>query len=67
MYEDSTTRCSGSRAEYAPPPGCRSVIDWATSCGYRIAIATDPFFPPGELSSPALAGFEPERFELVSG
>ena len=43
------------------------LIDWAYSRGYRIAIATDPFFPR-KVTYHRLrwAGFDPERFELVS-
>jgi hypothetical protein len=37
------------------------------SCGYRIAIATDPLFPrKATYHRLRWAGFEPERFDLVS-
>jgi FMN phosphatase YigB (HAD superfamily) len=50
-----------------PRPDAVPFIDWATSRGYRIAIATDPLFPR-KVTYHRLrwAGFEPERFELVS-
>ena len=42
-------------------------IEWAISCGYRIAIATDPLFPrKATYHRLRWAGFDPERFELVS-
>ena len=43
------------------------LIDWALSCGYRIAIATDPLFPrKATYHRLRWAGFDPGRFELVS-
>lgn len=43
------------------------LIEWAFSCGYRIAIATDPFFPrKATYHRLRWAGFDPERFELIS-
>jgi FMN phosphatase YigB (HAD superfamily) len=48
-------------------PEAISLIEWALSCGYRIAIATDPFFPrKATFQRLRWAGFDPERFELVS-
>jgi FMN phosphatase YigB (HAD superfamily) len=42
-------------------------VDWALSCGFRIAIATDPLFPrKATYHRLRWAGFDPERFELVS-
>jgi FMN phosphatase YigB (HAD superfamily) len=42
-------------------------IEWALSCGYRIAIATDPLFPrKATYHRLRWAGFEPESFELIS-
>lgn len=42
-------------------------IEWARSCGYRIAIATDPLFPrKATYHRLHWAGFDPESFELVS-
>ena len=42
-------------------------IEWAFSCGYRVAIATDPLFPrKATYHRLRWAGFEPDRFELVS-
>jgi FMN phosphatase YigB (HAD superfamily) len=50
-----------------PRPDAVRLIDWATSRGYRIAIATDPLFPrKATYQRLRWAGFEPERFELVS-
>ena len=43
------------------------LIDWAFSRGYRIAIATDPLFPrKATYHRLRWAGFDPERFELIS-
>jgi FMN phosphatase YigB (HAD superfamily) len=43
------------------------LIEWALSCGYRIAIATDPLFPrKATYHRLRWAGFAPEQFELVS-
>ena len=48
-------------------PDAVPLIEWAISCGYRIAIATDPLFPrKATYHRLRWAGFEPERFELVS-
>jgi hypothetical protein len=42
-------------------------VDWAFSQGFRIAIATDPFFPrKATYHRLRWAGFDPEQFELVS-
>ena len=42
-------------------------IDWAFSQGFRIAIATDPLLPrKATYHRLRWAGFEPEKFELVS-
>ena len=43
------------------------LIEWAYSRGYRIAIATDPLFPrKATYHRLRWAGFDPERFELIS-
>jgi FMN phosphatase YigB (HAD superfamily) len=43
------------------------LIEWAYSRGYRLAIATDPLFPrKATYHRLRWAGFDPERFELVS-
>lgn len=43
------------------------VVEWALSCGFRVAIATDPLFPrKATYHRLRWAGFDPERFELVS-
>ena len=48
-------------------PDAADFIDWALSCGFRIAIATDPFFPrKATYHRLRWAGFDPEQFELVS-
>lgn len=48
-------------------PDAVPFVEWALSCGYRIAIATDPLFPrKATYHRLRWAGFEPERFELVS-
>jgi FMN phosphatase YigB (HAD superfamily) len=50
-----------------PRPDAVPLIEWAISCGYRIAIATDPLFPrKATYHRLRWAGFDPERFELVS-
>jgi FMN phosphatase YigB (HAD superfamily) len=50
-----------------PRPDAISLIDWSVSCGYQIAIATDPLFPrKATYHRLRWAGFDPERFELVS-
>lgn len=48
-------------------PDAAPFIEWALACGYRIAIATDPLFPrKATYHRLRWAGFEPERFDLVS-
>jgi len=48
-------------------PEAVPLIEWALSRGYRIAIATDPLFPrKATYHRLRWAGFDPERFELVS-
>ena len=48
-------------------PEAAPLIEWAFSRGYRIAIATDPLFPcKATYHRLRWAGFEPERFEVVS-
>ena len=48
-------------------PDAVPFIEWASACGYRIAIATDPLFPrKATYHRLRWAGFDPERFELVS-
>ncbi|HUE98037.1 MAG TPA: DinB family protein, partial [Anaerolineales bacterium] len=48
-------------------PDAVPFVDWALSCGYRVAIATDPLFPrKATYHRLRWAGFDPERFELVS-
>lgn len=48
-------------------PDAVPFVEWALARGYRIAIATDPLFPrKATYHRLRWAGFEPERFELVS-
>jgi FMN phosphatase YigB (HAD superfamily) len=48
-------------------PDAVPFVEWALACGHRIAIATDPLFPrKATYHRLRWAGFEPERFELVS-
>ena len=48
-------------------PDAVPFVDWAFARGYRVAIATDPLFPlKATYHRLRWAGFEPERFELVS-
>jgi FMN phosphatase YigB (HAD superfamily) len=48
-------------------PDAGPFIEWALSCGFRVVIATDPFFPrKATYHRLRWAGFEPERFELIS-
>lgn len=48
-------------------PDAVPLIEWAFSCGYRVAIATDPLFPrQATYHRLRWAGFDPEQFELVS-
>ena len=42
-------------------------IEWVLSCGYRVAIATDPFFPrKATLERIRWAGLDPDALELIS-
>jgi FMN phosphatase YigB (HAD superfamily) len=44
-----------------------ALIDWVLSCGFRVAIATDPLFPrKATYHRLRWAGIDPERVELVS-
>jgi FMN phosphatase YigB (HAD superfamily) len=44
-----------------------SLIEWALSCGYRVAIATDPLFPrKATYHRVRWAGIDPDRVELIS-
>lgn len=48
-------------------PDAVPLIEWASSKGYRIAIATDPLFPRKATQHRLRwAGFDPEQFEIVS-
>src|SRR6266498_4156280 len=48
-------------------PEAVPLIEWAASCGYRIAIATDPLFPrKATYHRLRWAGFDPSQFELIS-
>lgn len=51
----------------APIPGASDFVGWAVAAGMQIAIATDPLFPiKATHHRLRWAGFEPERFPLVS-
>jgi FMN phosphatase YigB (HAD superfamily) len=48
-------------------PDAVPLIDWASSQGYRLAIATDPLFPRKATQHRLRwAGFDPYQFDLVS-
>ena len=48
-------------------PEAVPLIEWALSCGFRVAIATDPLFPyKAAHHRLRWAGLEPEQFELIS-
>lgn len=44
-----------------------SFLEWALSCGFRVAIATDPLFPrKATYHRLRWAGIDPDRVELIS-
>lgn len=48
-------------------PAAVPLIEWALSCGFRIAIATDPLFPrKATYHRIRWAGLDPEQLELIS-
>lgn len=48
-------------------PAAAPLIEWALSCGFRVAIATDPFFPrKATYHRVRWAGLDPEKLELIS-
>ena len=48
-------------------PAAVPLIEWALSCGFRIAIATDPFFPrKATYHRIRWAGLDPKKLELIS-
>ncbi|MEO5887602.1 MAG: HAD family hydrolase [Anaerolineales bacterium] len=48
-------------------PAAVPLIEWALSCGFRVAIATDPFFPrKATYHRIRWAGLDPEKLELIS-
>jgi len=48
-------------------PAAVPLIEWALSCGFTVAIATDPFFPrKATYHRVRWAGLDPEQFELIS-
>jgi FMN phosphatase YigB (HAD superfamily) len=50
-----------------PMPEAVPFVDWAFSRGWRVAIATDPLLPrKATYHRLRWAGFDPEKFELVS-
>lgn len=43
------------------------LIEWALACGFRVAIATDPFFPrKATYHRLRWAGLDPDQLELIS-
>lgn len=68
LLEDFYDHVFPTLAEHTRPrPEAVPLIDWALSRGYRIAIATDPLFPrKATYHRLRWAGFDPDRFELVS-
>ncbi|HKY55038.1 MAG TPA: HAD family hydrolase [Anaerolineales bacterium] len=50
-----------------PRPAAAPLIEWALYCGFRVAIATDPFFPrKATYHRLRWAGLDPEQLELIS-
>ena len=48
-------------------PDAVPLIEWALSCGFRVAIATDPLFPrKATYHRVRWAGLDPEKIELIS-
>ena len=48
-------------------PAAVPLIEWALSCGFRVAIATDPFFPrKATYHRIRWAGLDSEKLELIS-
>lgn len=48
-------------------PDAAPLIEWAFSKGYRVAIATDPFFPRKATNHRLRwAGLDPDQFEIIS-
>jgi FMN phosphatase YigB (HAD superfamily) len=68
LLEDFYDHFFPTLAQYTrPKPDAVPFIDWAFSCGYRIAIATDPLFPrKATYHRLRWAGLDPNRFELIS-
>lgn len=54
-------------AHTKPRPDAGPLVEWALSRGYRVAIATDPFFPrKATYHRLRWAGLDPEPLELIS-
>ena len=68
LIEDFYDQIFPTLAQYTRPRSeTVPFIEWALSCGYRIAIATDPFLPrKATYHRLRWAGLDPDRFELVS-
>jgi len=50
-----------------PIPAAKTLVDWALSIGYRVAIATDPVMPRTATHERIRwAGLDPDRIELIS-
>lgn len=64
FYDNVFPKLSGLTSQI---PEARAFVDWATTKGYRIAIATDPLFlRKATHHRIRWAGFDPQQFELVS-
>jgi FMN phosphatase YigB (HAD superfamily) len=64
FYDDIFPQLEGHTRQR---PAAVPFVEWAFGRGYRIAIATDPLFPrKATYHRLRWAGFEPERFELIS-
>lgn len=51
----------------AQNPDAQPFIDWASSQGYRLVVATDPLLPrPATFQRVQWAGFDPAQFDLIS-
>ncbi|MEB2335023.1 MAG: HAD hydrolase-like protein [Anaerolineaceae bacterium] len=68
IFDDFYERAFPHLAFYtAPIAGAVEFVGWAEAAGFQIAIATDPLFPLAATQHRLRwAGFDPERFKLVS-
>jgi FMN phosphatase YigB (HAD superfamily) len=64
FYDDIFPQLGGHTRQR---PEAVPFVEWAFARGYRVAIATDPLFPrKATYHRLRWAGFDPERFELIS-